>query len=112
MVKLNNSSLNNLEDIIKGIKLNYDPKKETALETLSKNWIETIGNKISKFSKVYEITSDNILKVVCSDSIVANELYKEEEKILKNMNKKMAKTGIELKGIQFNYRKWEESKNE
>ncbi len=112
MVKLNNSDFEKIEDIIKGLGINYDSDRQKTLDILSSAWIETIGNKISKFSKVYEFNSDNVIKIACSDSIVANELYKEEERILKELNNKLMKTGIEIKGIKFDYRKWKEKNYE
>ena len=75
MKKLNNSNFELLEDIIKNLDFNYDPSHNQTLEKLECYWNETIGNKISKFSKVLEISDDNVLTVICADSFIANELY-------------------------------------
>ena len=67
-----------------------------------------LGEKISKFSKVLELTSSNVLIIVCSDSYAANELYYVKTKLLENMNEKVKNLGIEIKDIKFDYKKWKE----
>ncbi len=106
MAKMNNFSMDSLKDVINSIKLNYNSEKENNLELCSKFWTETVGEKISEYSRVKNITSDNILELICSDSIVANELYNAENIILEKLNKKLEEYGIKISGMKFNYRNW------
>lgn len=112
MKRINNSNFELLEDIIKTIDFNYNQDEYQKLEEIKAYWNEIIGNKISKFSKVYEISSDNTITIVCADSFITNELYFEKEKLLKYMNEKAEKLGIKIKDIKFDYKKWKESNNE
>ena len=112
MKRLNNSNFELLEDIIKNLDFNYDPSHNQTLEKLSCYWNDTIGNKISKFSKVLEISDDNILTVICADSFIANELYFEKARLIGNMNEKAKELGIKIVDIRFDYKKWKESNNE
>ena len=75
-----NSYFESLKSVIKDLNLSYDENKVNNVEMLTGYWIETVGNKISQFSKVLEISADNTLTIVCSDSFVANELYFEKSK--------------------------------
>ena len=109
MKRLNNSNFELLEDIIKNLDFNYDPSHNQTLEKLSCYWNDTIGNKISKFSKVLEISDDNILTVICADSFIANELFFEKEKLIKKMNEKVQSMGIKIKDIKFDYKNLEET---
>ncbi len=108
MKKLNYSNFELIEDIIKSIDFNYRESDCEKLEFLSKFWIETIGNKISQLTKVFQLSDDNVLTVLCADSFVANELYISKEKIIELINKKTSKQGINIKDIRFNYKKWKE----
>lgn len=112
MKRLNNSNFELLEDIIKNLDFNYDPSRNQILDSLDSYWIETIGNKISKFSKVLEFSSDDILTVTCADSFIANELYFAKAKIIGEMNKKAKELGIKIEDIKFDYKKWKERNNE
>lgn len=112
MKRLNNSNFELLQDVIKDLNLSYNTENCKNIENIQKIWIDTIGNKISKFAKVYDFSNDNILTVVCSDSFVSNELYFEKEKLFRNMNEKLQKLGIKIKDIKFDYKKWKESNNE
>ena len=112
MKRINNSNFELLEDIIKNLDFNYDPSHSQTLEKLCGYWSEIIGNKISKFSKVLEISDDNTLTVACADSYIANELYFEKAKLLKKMNEKTRELGIKIVDIRFDYKKWKESNNE
>ena len=112
MKRLNNSNFELLEDIIKNLDFNYDPSRNQILDSLDSYWIETIGNKISKFSKVLEFSSDDILTVTCADSFIANELYFAKTKIIGEMNKKAKELGIKIEDIKFDYKKWKERNNE
>ena len=107
MKKLSNSNFVLLQDIFKELNINYDEAAADNSEKLSQYWEETVGEKISKFSKVLELTSNNVLIIVCSDSYAANELYYVKTKLLENMNEKVKKLGIEIKDIKFDYKKWE-----
>ncbi len=108
MKKLNNSDFELIQNIIENIDFNYETTQQQAKEELFKSWEEIIGSKISKFSKLFEISADNVLTVICRDSFIANELYYEKEKIFSLINKKAEKLGIKLKDIRFDYRKWKE----
>lgn len=108
MKKINNSDFELIQNIIENIDLNYETTQQQAKEELFNSWEEIIGNKISKFSKLFEISADNILTIICKDSFVANELYFEKEKILSLINEKAEKLGIKLKDIKFDYKKWKE----
>lgn len=112
MKRINNSNFELLEDIIKTIDFNYSQDECQKLEEIKNYWSEIVGNKISEFSKVYEISTDNQVTIVCADSFVANELYFEKEKLLKCMNEKAEKLGIKLRDIKFDYKKWKERNNE
>ena len=108
--KRSNLYFESLQSVIKDLQFNYDEGKFETDEKLAGYWIETVGNKISQFSKVLEFSADNILTIVCSDSFVANELYLEKDKLTKLMNEKTKNLGIEIKDIRFNYKKWKEQK--
>lgn len=108
--KRSNLYFESLQSVIKDLQFNYDESKFETDEKLAGYWIETVGNKISQFSKVLDFSADNILTIVCSDSFVANELYLEKDKLTKLMNKKTKNLGIEIKDIRFNYKKWKEQK--
>lgn len=110
MKERNNLYFESLQNVIKDLQFNYDESKFETGEKLAGYWIETVGNKISQFSKVLEFSTDNILTIVCSDSFVANELYLEKNKLTKLMNEKTKNLGIEIKDIRFNYKKWKEQK--
>ncbi len=112
MVKLSNSNFEKIEDIIKALGISFDAEKHRTRELLTQAWGEVVGNKLLRFSKVYEINADNILTIACCDFAAANELYNIEKKILEQMNKKLEKMGIEIRGIKFDYRKWEEQNYE
>ena len=105
--RINNSNFEVLEDIIKSIDFNYNPEDVQNIEKLQQYWVSTVGKKISEFSKVFNFSADNILTISCADSFISNELYLEKETLLKNMNKKAQETGIIIKDIKFEYKKWE-----
>ena len=108
MKRINNSNFELLQDVIKELEFNYVEDKFQNTEKIAGYWIETVGSKISKFSKVLELSDDNMLTVACADSFVANELYLEKAKLLKIMNDKAENLGIKIKDIKFNYKKWKE----
>lgn len=108
MKRINNSNFELLQDVIKELEFNYVEKDVQNLEKLMLYWVEVVGNKISQFSKVLEISADNILTIVCSDSFVANELYLEKNNLLKKLNEKAQNLGIKIEDIRFNYKKWKE----
>ena len=108
MKKLNNSNFELVQDIIKSIDFNYEPQDEDIKQQFFFFFIEIIGNKISKFSKLYEISADNVLTVLCADSYIASELYFEKDNILKLVKEKADELGIKIKDIKFNYKKWKE----
>lgn len=110
MKRINNSNFELIQDVIKGLEFNYVEEKAGEFEKLSSYWIEIVGNKISQFSKVFEISADNTLTIVCADSFVANELYLEKVNLLKKMNKKAEECGITIKDIRFDYKRWKEKK--
>lgn len=108
MKRINNSNFELLQDVINELEFNYKEEDVQNLEKLTGYWIEIVGSEISKFSKVLEISTDNILTIVCSDCFAANELYLEKERLLKKMNEKAHELGIKIKDIRFNYKKWKE----
>ena len=113
MNKLNNSDFYLVKDIINELGINAGDiyEKQQKNEELSNCWNEIIGEKISKMTKLYEISADNILTIICSDSYVANELFNNKEKIIEYMMEKANKLGINIKDIKFNYKKWKETDN-
>ena len=110
MKKIHNSNFELLEDIIKTIDFNYNPNKHQSIEEINIFWTEIVGNKISRFSKVYGISADNKLTIICSDSFIANELYLNKDKLIKYMNKKLEEMGTKIEDIKFDYKKWKEEK--
>ena len=108
MKRINNSNFELLQDVIKELEFNYVEDKFQNLEKLANYWVESVGSKISKFSKVLEFSADNVLTIVCADSFVANELYLEKDKLLKIMNSRTENLGIKIEDIKFNYKKWKE----
>lgn len=110
MEKRNNPYFESLQNVIKDLNFNYDETKVEKEEKLAEYWKETVGNKISQFSKFYEFSADNVLTIVCSDSFVANELYLEKDKLTRIMKEKSENLGIKIKDIKFNYKKWKEQK--
>jgi hypothetical protein len=111
MKRINNSNFETLEDIIKTIDFNYNPQNVQNIEEMQKYWVSTVGEKISKLAKVLDYSADNILTVCCADSFISNELYLEKDTILKKMNIKVQETGIIIKDIKFDYKKWERKNN-
>ncbi len=107
MQKIKYSNFELLKDIFEDMDLRSDKFDADNTKMLEVIWKEIVGDKISAYSKVEGLSSNNILKIVCSDSYAANELYYEKEKLIELMNKKTVKTGIEIKDIKFNYKKWE-----
>ncbi len=112
MKRINNSNFELLEDIIKTIDFNYNPDSQNVVNELNALWREVVGNKISKYSKVYEISSDNNLTIICADSYISNELLFNKNKLIDFMNKKTKKLGIKIEDIRFDYKKWKEKSNE
>ncbi len=110
MDKRSNLYFESLQSVIKDLQFNYDEKKIEKEEALTEYWKETVGKKISQYSKFYEISADNVLTIVCSDSFVANELYLEKDKLTRLMEEKTKNLGIKIKDIKFNYKKWKEQK--
>ena len=112
MKKINNSNFETIQEIISGLKFNYEASSAIKKEEFLSSWEDIVGKKISKFSKLLEISDDNIATVVCADSFVANELFYEKDKILAIMIEKAEKLGIEIKDVIFNYKRWKELTNE
>ena len=112
MKRINNSNFELLEDIIKTIDFNYNPDSQNVVNELNALWREVVGNKISKYSKVYEISSDNNLTIICADSYISNELLFNKNKLIDFMNEKTKKLGIKIEDIRFDYKKWKEKSNE
>ena len=110
MKRINNSNFELIQDVIKELEFNYVEEKVGEFEKLTGYWVEVVGNKISQFSKVFEISADNTLTIVCADSFVANELYLEKIQLLKKMNDKTKNLGITIKDIRFDYKKWKEKR--
>ena len=108
MAKLNYSNFESLKEIIDEIKIDYEKNNIEKLEKFGIIWKEVVGNKTLQLSKVFGISADNILTIICADSHVANELYFEKNKLLKSIREKAQKNGIEIKDIIFNYKKWKE----
>lgn len=106
--KIHNSNFELIENIIKDMKFNYEESVQDKKQQLFNSWEEIIGKKISKFSKLFEISADNVITVQCADSFVANELYFEKDKIFNLVNKKAQELGIKLEDIKFDYKKWKE----
>jgi hypothetical protein len=52
MGKINYSNFETLDEIIKNINFNYKEEAVQKEEKLSDCWVEVVGKKISKFSKV------------------------------------------------------------
>ena len=108
MKRINNSNFELLQDVIKELEFNYVEDKFQNIEKITSYWVEVVGSKISKFSKVFEYSTDNVLTIACADSFVANELYLEKDKLLKMMNSRIENLGIKIEDIKFNYKKWKE----
>lgn len=106
--KIHNSNFELIENIIKDMNFNYEESVQDKKQQLFNSWEEIIGNKISKFSKLFEISADNVVTVQCADSFVANELYFEKDKIFNLVNKKAQELGIKIEDIKFDYKKWKE----
>ena len=112
MKKINNSNFETIQEIISGLNFNYEANSALKKEEFLSSWKEIVGEKISKFSKLLDISDDNIATVVCADSFVANELFYEKDKIIAIMREKAENLGIEIKDVVFNYKKWKELTNE
>ena len=110
MKKLTNSNFEMIQDIIKDLELENLKGDSEVKNDLSALWSETVGDKISKFSRFADISSDNIIIISCADSYVSNELYYNKEKILELMKEKAEKLGIKIHDIVFNYKIWKENK--
>ena len=109
MKNLNNSNFELLKNVFEEIEINFNESRTQAKQELFDSWQEIIGEKISKFSKLYEISDDNILTIACADSFIANELYMEKQKIFTLIVDKAEKLGISIRDIRFNYKIWKEN---
>lgn len=108
MKRLNYSNFELIEDVISELKFNYSESEAEKLNKIADVWVEVVGNKFSQFTKVLEVSADNNLTIVCSDSFVANELYLKKENILKLLREKCVEQGIEINivDLNINYRRW------
>ena len=100
MNKLNNSSFEMIQDIIKDLELENLKGNSEVKSGLANLWSETVGDKISKFSRFIDILPNNSLIISCADSYVSNELYYNKDKILEIMK---------INDIIFNYKDWKEN---
>ena len=112
MKKLNNSNFELIEDILKTIEFKYDSSKQKDIDCLEEFWEEIVGRQLSKASRVYGISKDRTVTIVCADSFIANELYLEKDKILNKMEEKAVNLGIKIEDIKFDYKKWKENNEE
>ena len=62
-------------------------------------------------SRIYGISKNNTVTIVCADSFIANEFYLSKDTLFKQMEEKAEKLGIKIQEIKFDYKKWKE-KNE
>ncbi len=108
MKKLNNSNFVLIKDIINDLNINYNADAGQKKEELYNKWKDIIGEKIAEYSQLTDVLSNGTAVIQCSDSFVANELYFEKEKILHLLVKESEKTGIIIKDIKFDYKKWKE----
>ena len=108
MAKLNYSNFELLQDIIGDLKFNFSENEAERLKKLEDIFLEVVGEKYSKFAKVSDISDDNNLTIICSDSFVANELYLNKSNILSAMREKITEHGIEIEivDLNINYRRW------
>ena len=109
MTKVNYTDFESIKDIINEIKVNYEQNNVQQLEKLGIIWKETVGNNISKISKIYSLSENGVLTVICSDSHVANELYFVKKKLLRTINDRINEKEEEIKDIVFNYKRWKEN---
>ena len=108
MAKLNYSNFELIEDVIGSLKFNFSESEAERLKKVEDIWFQIVGEKYLKYTKVLELTADNNLTVVCSDSFVANELYLNKNKLLNSMRKKIVEMGIKIDivDLNINYRRW------
>lgn len=108
MKRLNYSNFELIEDVISELKFNFSENEAERLNKLADIWVEVVGNKFSQFTKVLEVSADNKLTIICSDSFVANEIYLKKDDFLGFVREKIVEQGIEIEivDLNINYRRW------
>ena len=108
MARLNYSNFELIEDVIGSLKFNFSESEAEKLKRLEDIWTEIAGNKYLQYTKVLEVSADNNLTIVCSDSFVANELYLNKSNILNTLREKIVEQGIaiDIVDLNINYRRW------
>ena len=94
-------------DIIKTIISEMHAAPADTAGMLKELWKETAGEKFLNASRVYGLSKNNTVCIVCSDAAAANELYLEKKTLLNKMKEKSSELGIKIEDIKFDYKKWE-----
>ena len=101
-----------IQDIMKTLDFGYDEAAGKRAGMLESAFQSFAGGKFSTSARIYDILEDNTAVVVCSDAVTANELYMEKDKLLNIMDEKVQKSGIKIKDIKIDYKKWKERNDE
>jgi len=105
MTDNNNSDFETAAEILSTINLQYNDEYENKVEKLFSCWSGIVGESLAKFSNPRQFSSDGILFIKCSNSVVANEIFSirtEINKKLKEEAKKIALDGFKYIRITYN----------
>ena len=99
MTDENNSDFQTAAEIIKSLNLKCDVSYEEKIQEFISQWEDTVGNKLAKFSKPQQFSSDGILFIKCKNSVAANEIFSLKAQINAELKAKAEK--LEIKNFKY-----------
>lgn len=94
-----------ISDIIKSLNIQYNVESEVNKQELLTKWKEIAGEKTAKYSYPKALTDKGIMIIVCKNSVVANEIFKNKNEINKKFSEEAEKAGINyFKYIKITYK--------
>lgn len=96
-----NSELERIGDIIKTIAFSFDEDIEAKKRELMSKWGEVAGEKLLKYSTPVDIDDVGVMRIVCKNSVVSNELFNNRIEINKKLKSIAKNLGIDFKYIRL-----------
>lgn len=96
-----NSELERIGDIIKTIAFEFDEDVEAKKQELMSKWGEVAGEKLFQYSAPVEIDDVGVMRIVCKNSVVSNELFNNRMEINKKLKSIAKGLGIDFKYIKL-----------
>ena len=93
-----NSDLERVGDILKTISFDFDEDVEAKKAELMSKWGDIVEEKFLRYSKPVQIDDLGVMRIVCKNSVVSNELFS----IRENINRKFRVFAKDL-GLNFRY---------